>query len=357
MRRSGTDASGIRCSLRPIGVRTAQLEIDAAATEFPIAKTRRLRTFASADLGRSLGWRSGEDRRFTGGVEGKDSSGVDITDESLPEKRGTFNGSHSAVDIAAAAPISYIMTIASASAGRLAHLGILRFSGADALSFLQGQVSNDTQRLTERTPVLAAYSSAQGRVLALIYLLPHSSGVVAILPREILRRNLGTHAQIYFARKSAHRRRRGVVWWWRVISAQPPPARPATSNKTASARRRSATMRIVTGSSVRRQDDARLRRMQPRTKRIEACMAARRHSRRPAADLCGDQRSVCRADAESRPAGRDQLHQGLLHRAGNHRAHPALGQDQTQTVSVAVAVRAPGTSGRRCIWPMAVRDG
>ena len=74
----------------------------------------------------------------------------------------------------------------SASSGVLAHLGALRFSGADALSFLQGQVSNDTQRLTERTPVLAAYSTAQGRVLALIYLLPHSSGVVAIMPREIL---------------------------------------------------------------------------------------------------------------------------------------------------------------------------
>jgi tRNA-modifying protein YgfZ len=78
------------------------------------------------------------------------------------------------------------MTTASVSSGRLAHLGILRFTGADALGFLQGQLSNDTQRLTENLPVLAAYSSAQGRVLALIYLLPHSSGVVAILPREIL---------------------------------------------------------------------------------------------------------------------------------------------------------------------------
>jgi tRNA-modifying protein YgfZ len=78
------------------------------------------------------------------------------------------------------------MIIDSASPGRLAHLGALRFSGADALSFLQGQVSNDTQRLGQNTPVLAAYSTAQGRVLALIYLLPHSSGVIAILPREIL---------------------------------------------------------------------------------------------------------------------------------------------------------------------------
>src|SRR5258707_13341790 len=90
------------------------------------------------------------------------------------------------LEIASAAPMLYGMTAASAPSGRLAHLGILRFTGADALSFLQGQVSNDTQRLTDNTPVLAAYSSAQGRVLALIYLLPHSSGVAAILPPEIL---------------------------------------------------------------------------------------------------------------------------------------------------------------------------
>src|SRR6267154_5883221 len=86
--------------------------------------------------------------------------------------------------------MSYIMSIASAPSARLPHLGILRFSGADAHSFLQGQISNDTQRLAENIPVFAAYSSAQGRVLALIYLLPHSSGVAAILPREILQPTL-----------------------------------------------------------------------------------------------------------------------------------------------------------------------
>jgi tRNA-modifying protein YgfZ len=90
------------------------------------------------------------------------------------------------LDIAGVAPILYMMTIALASFGRLTHLGILRFTGPDALSFLQGQVSNDTQRLTGNTSLLAAYSNAQGRVVALIYLLPHSSGVIAILPREIL---------------------------------------------------------------------------------------------------------------------------------------------------------------------------
>ena len=70
--------------------------------------------------------------------------------------------------------------------GRLPHLGILRFTGPDALSFLQGQVSNDTRRLAENRSLLAAFSSPQGRVLAIMHLLPHSSGVIAVLPRELV---------------------------------------------------------------------------------------------------------------------------------------------------------------------------
>jgi folate-binding protein YgfZ len=77
-------------------------------------------------------------------------------------------------------------SFAALASGRLSHLGILRFSGPDALSFLQGQISNDTNRLAERSSLFAAYSSPQGRVLALIYLLPHSSGIAAIVPRELL---------------------------------------------------------------------------------------------------------------------------------------------------------------------------
>ncbi len=91
------------------------------------------------------------------------------------------------LDIAPTAPILMSMTMASVpTSGRLPHLGVLRFSGADAVQFLQGQLSNDTQRLAEHIALLAAYSSAQGRVLALIYLLPHSSGVLGVLPRDIL---------------------------------------------------------------------------------------------------------------------------------------------------------------------------
>jgi folate-binding protein YgfZ len=67
----------------------------------------------------------------------------------------------------------------------LTHLSLLRFSGPDAIAFLQGQVSNDTRRLADGLPLLSAYSSAQGRVVAVLHLLPHSSGVMAIVPREL----------------------------------------------------------------------------------------------------------------------------------------------------------------------------
>jgi folate-binding protein YgfZ len=75
---------------------------------------------------------------------------------------------------------------AAPTLGTLSQFGLVRFSGPDNLSFLQGQLSNDTNRLTVGAPLLAAYSTPQGRVVAVLHLLPHSSGVMAILPREIV---------------------------------------------------------------------------------------------------------------------------------------------------------------------------
>jgi folate-binding protein YgfZ len=77
-------------------------------------------------------------------------------------------------------------TTTEPQSGRLHHLAILRFTGPDSLSFLQGQVSNDTRRLSEGAAILAAYSSPQGRVLAVMHILPHSTGAAAILPRELV---------------------------------------------------------------------------------------------------------------------------------------------------------------------------
>jgi tRNA-modifying protein YgfZ len=128
------------------------------------------------------------------------------------------------VDIAAAAPISYAMSSAAlSSASPLTHLGMLRFSGADALSFLQGQVSNDTRRLAAGNPLLAAYSSPQGRVLALIYLVPHSSGVIAILPRELKQPTLERMRKFVLRAKVRIEDTDGSLALAGVFGAPPPP--------------------------------------------------------------------------------------------------------------------------------------
>jgi folate-binding protein YgfZ len=78
----------------------------------------------------------------------------------------------------------------SQACGELRHFGLVRFSGLDAAAFLQGQLSNDTRRLGGHETLLAAYCTPQGRVISLPRLLPHSSGIIALLPREVLSRTL-----------------------------------------------------------------------------------------------------------------------------------------------------------------------
>lgn len=66
-------------------------------------------------------------------------------------------------------------------------LGVLRAGGADARAFLQGQLSNDLQRLGPQRSLLAGYHNAQGRTIALLRLLARGEQeLLAILPRELI---------------------------------------------------------------------------------------------------------------------------------------------------------------------------
>jgi hypothetical protein len=69
----------------------------------------------------------------------------------------------------------------------LGDLGVLRFRGADAVKFLQGQVSNDVERLSAERSQLAGYHNPQGRVIALLRLVQLApDDLLAILPRELI---------------------------------------------------------------------------------------------------------------------------------------------------------------------------
>ncbi len=69
---------------------------------------------------------------------------------------------------------------------RLDDLGIVRVQGADATSFLQGQLSNDLTRLAPERSLLAGYHNPQGRTIALVRLLwVGAEDFIAVLPREL----------------------------------------------------------------------------------------------------------------------------------------------------------------------------
>ena len=55
----------------------------------------------------------------------------------------------------------------------LSHLGLLEISGADAVTFLQGQVTNDVKLLTGNNAHYSAYCNPKGRMLALFLAFAH----------------------------------------------------------------------------------------------------------------------------------------------------------------------------------------
>ena len=62
-------------------------------------------------------------------------------------------------------------------------LGLIQVRGADAVAFLQGQLSNDLGQLAPGKPLLAGYHNPQGRAIALLWLLQRApDDILALLP-------------------------------------------------------------------------------------------------------------------------------------------------------------------------------
>jgi len=68
----------------------------------------------------------------------------------------------------------------------LSSFATVTISGADAKSFLQGQLSNDMNLLTPQQAVLASCNSAQGRGQFIVTLVERQEGIVAVLPESLL---------------------------------------------------------------------------------------------------------------------------------------------------------------------------
>jgi tRNA-modifying protein YgfZ len=68
----------------------------------------------------------------------------------------------------------------------LADLGVLSVRGADAVQFLQGQLSSDVTRLAAEGSQLCGYHNPQGRAIAVLRLVEAEAQILAVLPRELV---------------------------------------------------------------------------------------------------------------------------------------------------------------------------
>jgi folate-binding protein YgfZ len=69
---------------------------------------------------------------------------------------------------------------------RLQRFGSIAVSGADARTFLQGQLSLDLDRLTPQRIEVAGCSSPQGRVQAVLWIVERSDAIVLVLPASMV---------------------------------------------------------------------------------------------------------------------------------------------------------------------------
>ncbi len=68
----------------------------------------------------------------------------------------------------------------------LSHLGLISLHGEDAITFLQGQVTNDVKQLDSNQAHLSGYCTAKGRLLALFLAFSYQSQIYLQLPRSLL---------------------------------------------------------------------------------------------------------------------------------------------------------------------------
>lgn len=68
----------------------------------------------------------------------------------------------------------------------LSHLGLLQLSGADAVSFLQGQVTNDVKLLNGHNAHYTGYCNPKGRLLAIFLAFAHADHLHLQLPRSLV---------------------------------------------------------------------------------------------------------------------------------------------------------------------------
>ncbi len=68
----------------------------------------------------------------------------------------------------------------------LSHLGLLQVQGVDAVTFLQGQVTNDVKKLDGNRAHYSGYCNPKGRMLALFFAFSHQDHIHLQMPKALI---------------------------------------------------------------------------------------------------------------------------------------------------------------------------
>ena len=109
----------------------------------------------------------------------------------------------------------------------LRSLAVIRCSGPDAVPFLQGQLTSDVGRLEGRTQ-LAAYATAQGRVIAILRLFGRDDALYALLPAALASPVVGRLRKFVLRAKA----RIDALEDWSVTWVGPRPGRTRDSGQS-----------------------------------------------------------------------------------------------------------------------------
>lgn len=140
---------------------------------------------------------------------------------------------------------------ARASAIELADLGVLHVHGSDAARFLQGQLSNDLERLAAEGWLLAGYHNPQGRAIALVRLVQAGDDILAVMPREFVPAVMARLAR-YVLRAKVHLSDESASW--RVQGIVGPVSSAALRMKVSDAPERWISLTRATTDSAAAQD-------------------------------------------------------------------------------------------------------
>jgi folate-binding Fe-S cluster repair protein YgfZ len=72
----------------------------------------------------------------------------------------------------------------------LTQFGIIKVTGDDRLTFLQGQLTNDINKTSEGNSQLSAYCSPKGRILTSFRVIPIKDGLLMVLAKDRLEETL-----------------------------------------------------------------------------------------------------------------------------------------------------------------------